>query len=155
MNALEAYADPPCLPATEPTKLARLLDLDEAEHLNEVAFARRVAAGLPVSTVTALGRLVGRRRIEGRVVSEATLHRHRRSGTVLSRSHSERVYGLARVLDAIATAFHGDAARIDDFLNRPHPMLDGESPLEMATSSAAGADAVLKLVWRAQAGVAV
>ena len=155
MTALEAYADPPCLPATEPRRLARLLDLDEAEDLDEVAFARRVAAGLPMSTVAALGRLVGRGRIEGRIVSEATLHRHRRSGTALSRSHSERVYGLARVLDAVGRAFHGDTARISDFLNRPHPLLKGEPPLEMATSSSAGADAVLNLVWRAEAGVAV
>lgn len=155
MTALEAYADPPCLPATEPLRLARLLDLDKTEHLDEVEFARRVAAGLPVSTVPALGRLVGRSRIEGRVVSEATLHRHRRSGTALSRSHSERVYGLARVLDAVGRAFHGDMARIESFLNRPHPLLDGESPLEMATSSSAGANAVLNLVWRAEAGVAV
>lgn len=155
MTALEAYVDPPCLPATETRRLARLLDLDEAEDLDEVAFARRVAAGLPMSTVTALGRLVGRARIEGRLVSEATLHRHRRSGSALSRSHSERVYGLARVLDAVGRAFHGDTARISDFLSRPHPLLDGEPPLEMATSSAAGADTVLNLVWRAEAGVAV
>lgn len=155
MTALEAYADPPCLPATEPRRLARLLELDEAGHFDEVALARRVAAGLPMSTVAALGRLVGRGSVEGRIVSEATLHRHRRSGTMLSRSHSERVYRMARVLDAVGRAFHGDTARIDDFLNRPHPLLDGESPLEMATSSAAGTDAVLHLVWRAEAGVAV
>ena len=65
------------------------------------------------------------------------------------------VYELARVLDAVGRAFHGDTARISDFLNRSHPLLDGEPPLEMATSSAAGADAVLNLVWRAEAGVAV
>ena len=77
------------------------------------------------------------------------------TGKALSRSHSERVYGLVRVLDAVAGAFHGDVARIDDFLNRPHPLLDGETPLELAISSSAGADAVLNLVRRAQAGVAV
>ncbi len=155
MNPLEAYADPACVPATEPDRLARLLDLDEREHLDEVTFARRVAAGLPVSAVSALGDLLGRRRIAGRVVSEATVHRHRKSGRALSRSHSERVYGLVRVLDAVAGAFHGDVARIDDFLNRPHPLLDGEAPLGMAISSSAGADAVLNLVRRAQAGIAV
>ena len=155
MNPLEAYADPTCVPATEPRRLARLLDLDEREHIDEVTFARRVAAGLPLSAVAALGGLLGRARIEGRVVSEATVHRHRKSGKALSRNHSERVYGLVRVLDVVAGAFHGDVARIDDFLNRPHPLLDGEAPLEMAISSSAGADAVLNLVRRAQAGVAV
>ena len=155
MNPLEAYADPTCVPATEPRRLARLLDLDEREHIDEVTFARRVAAGLPLSAVAALGGLLGRARIEGRVVSEATVHRHRKSGKALSRRHSERVYGLVRVLDGVAGTFHGNVARIDDFLNRPHPLLDGEAPHEMAISSSAGADVVLNLVRRAQAGVAV
>ena len=155
MSALEAYAEPASLPATESRRLARFLDLDDTEHLDEVTFARRVAAGLPIRAVAALGELVGRSRLEGRIASAATLHRHRKSGRALSRSHSERVYGLARVLDAVGRAFHGDVVRIDDFLNRPHPLLDGESPLDMATSSSAGADAVLNLVRRAEAGVAV
>ena len=58
------------------------------------------------------------------------MHRHRKSGRALARSRSERVYALVRVLDAVAGAFHGDVARIDDFLNRPHLLLDGEAPLE-------------------------
>ena len=155
MNPLEAYSDPTCIPATEPRRLARLLNLDEREHLDEVSFARRVAAGIADECRGGPWRAPRRKRIEGRVVSEATVHRHRKSGKALSRSHSERVYALVRVLDAEAGAFHGDVARIDDFLNRPHPLLDGEAPLEMAISSSAGADAVLNLVRRAQAGVAV
>lgn len=155
MNALEAYADPACLPATEAHRLARLLDLDEPERLDELAFARLVADGLPVSAVTALGELVGRARIEGRIASEATLHRLRKSGGALSRTHSERVYGAARVLDAVGTAFHGDLLRIRDFLVRPHPLLEGESPLGLTLSSLPGADAVRRLVRRAEAGVAV
>ena len=155
LNALAAYADPVGLPATATRRLARLLDLDESEHLDELRFARMVAEGLPVTAVNALGELVGRARIEGRVASEATLHRCRKSGRALSRSHSERVYGVARVLDAVGTAFHGDVLRIQDFLLRPHPLLGGESPLDLALGSAPGADAVLNLVWRAEAGVAV
>lgn len=90
MNALEAYADPGRLPPTQAGRVARLLGLDDTEHL-----------------------------------------------------------------DALARAFRGDVARIDDFLTRPHPLLDGESPLNLATSSSAGAGAVVKLVLRAEAGVAV
>lgn len=55
----------------------------------------------------------------------------------------------------LSTAFHGDVPRIHDFLFRPHPLLGGESPLELALASSPGADAVLNLVWRAEAGVAV
>ena len=57
--------------------------------------------------------------------------------------------------DAVARAFRGDVGRIDDFLTHPHPLLDGESPLDRATSSPAGAEAVRKLVLRAEAGIAV
>ena len=155
MNALEAYADPGRLPATEAGRLARLLMLDDAEHLDDVALARKVAAGLPTRAVSALEDILGLRRVAGKLVSEATFRRHRKSGKPLSRTHSERTYAFARVVDAVARAFRGDAARIDDFLTRPHPLLDGESPLDLATSSSAGADSVLKLVLRAEAGVAV
>ena len=155
MNALEAYADPRRLPATEAGRLARLLKLDDTEHLDDVALARKVAAGLPTRAVSALEDILGAWRLAGKLASEATLRRHRRSRKPLSRSHSERTYKLGCVVDAAARAFRGDVARIDDFLTRPHPLLDGESPLDMATSSSAGADSVLKLVLRAEAGVAV
>ncbi len=155
MNALEAYADPGQLPATEAGRLARLLGLDETEHLDDVGLARKVAAGLPTRAVSALEEILGSWRLAGKLASEATLRRHRRSRKPLSRAHSERTYELGRVVDAVARVFHGDVARIDDFLTRPHPLLDGEAPLDLTTSSSAGAEAVLKLVLRAEAGVAV
>ena len=155
MNALEAYADPRRLPPTQAERLARLLGLDDTEHLDDVALVRKVAAGLPTRAVSALEDILGSWRLAGRLASEATLRRHRKSRRPLSRAHSERTYELGRVVDAVARAFRGDVARIDDFLTRPHPLLDGESPLDMATSSSAGADSVLKLVLRAEAGVAV
>ena len=155
MNALEAYADPGRLPATQAGRLARLLALADAEHFDDVALAREVAAGLPTSAVSALEAILGASRTAGRLASEVTLRRHRKSQKPLSRTHSERTYQLGRVVDAVARAFRGDVARIDDFLTRPHPLLDGESPLDLATSSAAGADSVLRLVLRAEAGVAV
>ena len=91
----------------------------------------------------------------GTVVSEATLRRHRKSGKPLSRRHSERIYELGRVLHALGRALHGDKRRMDAFLHRPHPLLDGATPYEMAVSCSAGADVVLNLVRRAEAGVAV
>ncbi len=155
VNALEAYTDPGSLPATEAGRLAQLLKLGDAERLDDVALARRVRAGLPMSSVSALEKILGARLTAGRLASEATLRRHRRRRTPLSRSHSERAYELGRVVDAVARAFRGDVTRIEAFLTRPHPLLDGESPLDMATSCSAGADSVLNLVRRAEAGVAV
>ena len=70
-----------------------------------------------------------------------------------SRQLSERLYELGRVIDGVSRAYHGDQKALDAFLNAPHPLLDGDTPLEMARSSSAGAEAVLNLVRRAEAGM--
>ena len=67
----------------------------------------------------------------------------------------ERLYEVGRVVDAVSRAYHGDTAAIVRFLNRPHQLLGGRTPLAMAQSSSAGADAVINLVRRADAGFAV
>ena len=72
----------------------------------------------------------------------------------LSRELSERLYEIGRVVDAVSSAYRGDWEAIDKFLNRAHPLLEGETPFDMARSSSAGADAVLNLIRRAEAGVA-
>ena len=79
----------------------------------------------------------------------------RKANKRLSRELSERLYEMGRVVDAVGRAYHGDRQAIDTFLNRPHPLLDGETPFDMARSSSAGADAVLNLVRRAEAGIAL
>ena len=155
MEVLESYAKPDCAQASETVQVGRFLKLTDAEHLDEVALARRVAAGLPTRSLSGLYDLLGRSRVVGTVVSEATLRRHRKSRRPLSRTHSERVYELGRVLHALARAFHGDKQRMDDFLHRPHLLLDGATPYAMTVSCSAGVDAVLNLVRRAEAGVAV
>ena len=155
MEVLEAYANPDCLHGSETVQLGRLLKLSDAERLDEVALARRVAAGLPTSCVSALNELLGPSRVIGTVVSEATLRRRRKGRKPLSRRHSERIYELGRVLHALGRALHGDRRRMDAFLYRPHQLLDGVTPYEMAVSCSAGAEVVLNLVRRAEAGIAV
>lgn len=155
MNALEAYADPVVVRTSEPVRLARLMALTTSEGFDDVALARRVADGLPTSVVREFAGLLGRSRIIGPVVPEATFRRLERRGKPLPREHSERIYELGRVIDAVGRAFHGDVERIDGFLDRPHPLLDGATPWDMARSCSAGAHAVLHLLRRAEAGVAV
>jgi len=74
---------------------------------------------------------------------------------VLTRQESERLYEVSRVYDAALRAFGGNAEKADGFLSRAHPLLDGEVPLELAQVSSAGADAVVNLIGRAVAGVAI
>ncbi|MCY4372696.1 MAG: DUF2384 domain-containing protein [Spirochaetaceae bacterium] len=152
---LEAYAHPAHLPASEASRVAMLLAIDEPEILSDVQLARCVSGGLRPGAATALAAVVGRSRVVGPVVPEATLRRVRKAGKALSRELSERLYELGRVVDAVSRAYHGDRDGIESFLNRPHPLLEGETPFDMARSSSAGADAVLNLIRRAEAGIAV
>ena len=62
---------------------------------------------------------------------------------------------MGRVLDRAARAFGGDEAMVRRFLTRPHPLLEGQTPFEVARASAAGADAVIRILEEAEAGVAV
>jgi putative toxin-antitoxin system antitoxin component (TIGR02293 family) len=150
MTFHEAYAA--AAGHSEPVRLAHLLSIPGAEPIDEVGLARRVGAGLPVSSVAVLRDLFGS---AGVVVPEATLRRFRKAKKPLPRAQSERLYELSRVIDAVARAFRGDGARVAAFMTRPHPLLDGETPFDLARSSSAGADAVLSMLRRAEAGVAV
>ena len=152
---IQAYADPADLPASEAARIARLLAIDEPDVLSDVQLARRVSGGLLPRAAAALAEVLGRSRVVGPVVPEATLRRVRKAGKPLSRELSERLYEVGRVVDAVGRAYRGDRNAIDAFLNRPHPLLDGEAPFDMARSSSAGAEAVLNLIRRAEAGIAV
>ena len=132
-----------------------LLAIDEPDVLSDVQLAPLVSGGLLPGSAIALAEVLGRSRVVGPVVPEATLRRVRKARKALSRQLSERLYELGRVVDAVSRAYHGDRDAIDAFLNRPHPLLEGETPLDMARSSSAGAEAVLNLVRRAEAGVAL
>ena len=151
---IQAYAEPDDLPASEATRIARLLAIDEPHDVSDVQLARRVSRGLLPLAAAALAEVLGTSRVVGPVIPEATLRRARRARKPLSRELSERLYEVGRVVDAVGRAYHGNRDAIDTFLNRPHPLLDGETPFDMARSSSAGADAVLNLIRRAEAGIA-
>ena len=154
INALRSYEDRPP-PLSEPTRLARLMGLEDSAELDEVELAHRVADGLPTSVVIAFARILGRSRVIGLMVPEATYRRLSKRGKPLPREHSERIYQVGRVLDALARVYHGNLENILGFLNDPHMLLGGETPFDMARSSSAGAEAVLNLVLRAEAGMPV
>ena len=131
-----------------------LLAIDEPDILSDVQLARLVSGGLLPASAIALAEVLGRNRVVGPVVPEATLRRVRKARKALSRQLSERLYELGRGVDAVSRAC-GDRDAIDAFLNRPHPLLEGETPFDMARSSSAGAEAVLNLIRRAEAGMAL
>ena len=150
---LQAYADPTDMPASEAARIARLLAIDGPGVQSDVQLAQRISGGLLPRAVAALAEAIGRSRVVGPVVPEATLRRVRKAGKPLSRELSERLYEMGRVVDAVGRAYHGDREAIDTFLHRPHPLLEGETPFDMARSSSAGTEAVLNLIHRAEAGM--
>ena len=152
---LQPYAHPAELPASESTRIARLLAIDGPEAVSDVQLARHVSDGLFPQAALTLSEVLAGNRVVGPVIPEATFRRIRKAGKTLSRDHSERLYNLGRVVDALGCAYHGNQDAIDVFLNRPHPLLDGETPFNMTRSSSAGAEAVLNLIRRAAAGIAL
>ncbi|QYF86563.1 antitoxin Xre/MbcA/ParS toxin-binding domain-containing protein [Brevundimonas sp. PAMC22021] len=155
MTALDIYAQPEALPASDAARIGRLLGLKDGAVLDDIALADQVSRGLKPTSAAALGEVIGMPHVVGQLIPEATLRRARTNRKPLSREMSERLYEVGRVVDAVSRVYHGDTAAIARFLNRPHPLLNGRTPLSMAQSSSAGADAVINLVRRADAGFAV
>lgn len=81
------------------------------------------------------------------VVPSATFKRRDR----LSLDESERTERLARVI-ALAEAAWGDEDQARAFLNRPHPLLEGETPLNVARTEL-GARRVEQLLYDAEHGL--
>ena len=152
---LEAYANLDSLPSGQSARVARLLAMQDPDGVCDLELAKRISDGLDTRAAFALGDVLGRRNVIGPIIPEATLRRARKAGRPLSKDVSERLYEVGRVVDAVSVIYKGDWQRIGTFLDRPHPLLDGETPFDMARSSSAGADVVLNLIHRFEAGVAV
>lgn len=154
MAALDLYLTSRA-PAGSARRLGALLGLPDAAGRSEVALANTVAQGLPIAAIDRLAEVLGRAAVIGPVIPETSYRRALKAGVPLSRDVSDRVYGLSRVVDAAARVYRADRERMGHFLSEPHPLLDGASPLALATASAAGADAVVALIESAEAGFPV
>ena len=140
---------------SQASRIAALLGIEDAAALDDVALADRVADGLGPQAATALGAALGPMvAVVGDIVPEATFRRVRKARGALAREMSERLYEVGRVWEAARRSYGGDEDAARAFLARPHPMLDGRAPLDLARRSSAGADAVVNLLRRAEAGFA-
>jgi putative toxin-antitoxin system antitoxin component (TIGR02293 family) len=155
MAPLQAYMTPESLPGTESGRIGMLLGLNAKHPLDDIGLADRIAQGLAVSAAEALSLALGRGAVVGPLIPEATLRRAKKSHKALSREMSERLYEISRVVDAVSRVYHGDEDAISRFLNRPHKLLGGRSPMEMAQSNSAGAEAVINMLRRADSSFAV
>jgi len=94
------------------------------------AWVPHVRQGLPLSVLDealADGRLTAGE-LDRLALSRKTLA-HRRTLGSLTPDQSDRLLRLLRIIEETETTF-GDRAKAHDWLRRPTPLLDGESPLD-------------------------
>lgn len=142
---------------SEANIIARFLGLRGWSRMNDVRLVQRVVGGLPVSTALTLVRQIdprGERLQVEDIVPRASYYRRKSQGKPLSKQQSESLFALSKVFAETLRQYHDDKEAALLFLSRRHPLLGGRAPLDVARESTAGADLVLKLLARAEAGIA-
>ena len=133
---------------------AELLGVKPKNTETTLTLAYSVEKGLPVSALDKFADRVSpndARRFTYQVVPKPTLERRRKHKQHLTTDESDRLARVAKVF-AFGLEVFRDEARVRDFLNRPHPMLEDKVPLELALATGPGADAVINLLGRAAYG---
>lgn len=137
--------------------VVRLLGLEGGKKhgYSRIWLAHQIAEGLPITAVDRVASAVfeGQRRLLGVIVSDATIKRRRKDKKPLSPENSERVERVARVWTMACDVF-GDEDKARRFMFKPHMLLDGEIPVEVAALNDVGADAVESLLGRLKYGSA-
>ena len=116
-----------------------------------LGLANSIASGLPVSALDHLADAVAPddTRFKFHLIPKATLDRRRKSASRrLTSEEGDRLARIAKVF-SFAMGVYQDKGRVREFLGRPHAMLDGKAPLDVALATGAGADVVINLLGRA------
>jgi putative toxin-antitoxin system antitoxin component (TIGR02293 family) len=131
-----------------------LLGVNPGRQTSRLALAYSIETGLPVAALDRLADVVAPddARFKFRLIPKATLERRRRSSTKrLTSEEGDRLARLAKVF-SFALEIYKDPQKAREFLTRPHPMLDGKPPLDVALATTPGADVVINLLGRAAYG---
>lgn len=154
----EALAGSTTEPHGDAAEVARLMGLPSWRKMNSLSLVSRIEQGLPLQSVERVARVMAPDDPQAKftLLSRSTWSRlQKRSRRHLTREMSERVHGVARVLLEARRLWVDDESAMVRFLNRPHLLLDGRTPLDVARESTAGADLVVRIIGEARAGVAV
>lgn len=139
---------------SEARRIAKFMGLSDWAKVDDLALVERVAKGFPVKTATVV---IERIDPQGKfvratdIIPKSTLHRRKHA---LTKDESEKVWALSKVFYEVLKIYHDDAGQAARFMIQEHPMLGGRTPIDLAKESIAGADLVLKLLAKADAGVA-
>jgi len=119
-----------------------------------IDYLRAIEQGLPVTSLERLTRQIAPKDVEFkyRLVAKATLAR-RQKAKKLSPEESDRLSRLAEVWRSALDVWQSsEEAR--NFLNRPHPMLAGQTPMEVSLKTEVGARMVEDILGRLKHGTA-
>ena len=158
MAAEETPASGAAEPLGDAAAIAQLLGLPSWRQMNSLSLVDQIEQGLPLQAVERVAQVMAPDDPRARftLLPRSTLTRLRkRSRQRLTREMSERVHGVARVLLEAHRLWKDDRSAMVRFLNRPHLLLGGRTPPEVARESTAGADLVVRIIGEARAGVAV
>lgn len=131
---------------------ARLLHLDA--H-NQVDVVTHLEHGLEPATIRHLADWLDlpiKQTLDTLGIPSSTYHHRSQKHQPLSPADSERVYRLARVIEAAETYFDDDQDAARRWLTRPKHTLNGRTPIDYARTSA-GAQYVQDLLGRLAHGV--
>lgn len=142
---------------SEASRLAQFMGLPKWREFNDLRLVEAVELGFPVSTADTVVRRMDPEgsyiRIQD-IIPKSTYYRLKELRKPLTKVQSEKVLALSKVFHETLRQYHGETRTAAMFLARGHPMLGGRSPLEISRDSIAGANLVLSLLARAEAGVA-
>ena len=145
-------------PLGDAAEIARLMGLPSWRKMSSLSLIDQIERGLPLQAAERITQVMapGNPRAKYTLMSRSTWSRlQKRPRQLLTREASERVHGIARVLVEARRLWAGDESAMVRFLNRPHLLLGGRTPLDVARQSTTGADIVVRIIGDARAGVAV
>lgn len=121
---------------------------------NSFSLIKKIRTGLRVGIIDDLARLLGlptKRIMLVIAISPRALARRKVEGR-LHKFESERAVCIALMLSKAARLYSGDVSRAAMWISRPNRALGGESPLDLADTSA-GYHEVCDLIMRIEHGV--
>lgn len=140
---------------SEAARIARFMGLRNWKTVTDLGLIDRVRDGLPAETVETVAARIdpdGRMFAPTDIIPKSTWHR-RKSKQSLTKDESEKVLAFSKVFTEALRLYHDDGRKVVQFMSSGHPMLGGRTPIDLVMGSISGADLVLKLMARADAGV--
>lgn len=145
-------------PLGDAAEIARLMGLRSWREMSSLSLVDQIERGLPLQAAERVAQVMAPDDPGAKftLLSRSTWSRlQKRPRQLLTRDASERIHGIARVLLEARRLWAGDESAMVRFLNRPHLLMGGRTPLDVARESTAGADLVVRIIGEARAGVAV